>query len=41
MVEWYDTKFINVDSEALVYIMDPLQKWAAVDDCGSWPCTGP
>lgn len=25
----------------MVYIYDPPQSWASIDDCGEWPCTGP
>jgi len=41
MMEFHDTKFINVSADAMAYIYDPPQKWAIIKDCGEWPCTGP
>lgn len=41
MVEFYGTKFHNVEEDAMGYIYDPPKKWAIIKDCGSWPCTGP
>jgi len=41
MVEFYDSKFIDVDGDALSYIMDPNPGWANVKDCGNFPCTAP
>lgn len=41
MIEFYDTKFHNVEEDAMGYIYDPPQKWAIIKDCGAWPCTGP
>jgi len=41
MAEFYDTKFIDVDEDAVAYLMDPNPAWAAIDDCGSFPCTAP
>jgi hypothetical protein len=41
MVEFYDTKFIDVDQNAFAYIDSPNPAWAAVDDCGDFPCTAP
>lgn len=41
MHEFYDTKFIDCDEDALAYFMEPPQKWAIIKDCGAWPCTAP
>jgi len=41
MAEFYDTKFIDVDEDAVAYLMDPNPAWAAIDYCGSFPCTAP
>jgi len=41
MVEFYDTKFIDVDADALAYLMSPPQAWANIKDCGAFPCTAP
>jgi hypothetical protein len=41
MINFIDTTINNVATEALVYIMDPIDAWATIDDCGEWPCTGP
>jgi hypothetical protein len=35
------SKFTNVAQDALAYLMSPLAKWAATDDCGQFPCTAP
>lgn len=37
----HDTKFINVDQDAIAYIRDPEEGWANVKDCGNFPCTAP
>ena len=36
-----DTKFIDVDAEALAYFLEPPEGWAVIADCGNFPCTGP
>jgi hypothetical protein len=41
MVEFYDSKFVNIDGDALAYIMHPKPSWANIKDCGSFPCTAP
>jgi hypothetical protein len=34
-------KFTNVAYDAVIYIFNPPQGWAVIDDCGEWPCTAP
>jgi len=34
-------RFDNVATEAMAYLFTPPNAWAVVDDCGSFPCTGP
>jgi len=41
MVEFYDTKFIDVDGDAIAYLDDPDPGWANIKDCGEFPCTAP
>lgn len=41
MHEFYDTKFINVEQDALGFFFDPPREWAKVRDCGNFPCTAP
>ena len=41
MVEFYDTKFIDLDGDSFAYLMDPPQGWANIKDCGNFPCTAP
>ena len=43
MVQHFFTapKFTNVNLDNLIYIFDPPQKWAVIDDCGAFPCTAP
>jgi hypothetical protein len=41
MINFIDTTINNVALEALAYIMDPIDAWATIDDCGEWPCTAP
>lgn len=41
MMEFHDTKFINVQDDAMAYIFDPPQGWANIKDCGDFPCTAP
>jgi hypothetical protein len=36
-----NNKFVNVDQDAFIYLMDPPEVWAVIDDCGEFPCTGP
>lgn len=33
--------FENVNQDALAYLFNPPNEWAVLDDCGSFPCTGP
>jgi len=41
MMEFFDSKFIDVKDGALAYLMDPIPGWASLTDCGNYPCTGP
>lgn len=41
MAEFYDSEFINVENDAMAYIMDPSPGWANIADCGNYPCTAP
>jgi hypothetical protein len=41
MVEFYDSLFVDVDADAMAYIMEPPAKWANIKDCGAFPCTAP
>lgn len=41
MHEATDTKFYNVDEDAIIKFSDPLGSWANMADCGTFPCTGP
>jgi hypothetical protein len=41
MMEFFDSKFVDVKQDAVSYIMDPLPEWANLDDCGDYPCTAP
>jgi len=41
MHEFYNTRFVNTDANALGYFFKPPKKWAIIKDCGEWPCTGP
>ena len=36
-----NTKFINVNQDAIAYLRDPPLEWASINECGEWPCTGP
>ena len=36
-----NAKFTNVAYNAIIFIYNPPQIWAAVNDCGEWPCTAP
>jgi len=33
--------FDDVTNDAVAYIRSPPGKWATIDDCGEFPCTGP
>jgi hypothetical protein len=33
--------FDNVEEDAFALFFEPPQKWAVIDDCGAFPCTGP
>jgi len=41
MQQFFDTKFINCEEDALAYFLEPPQKWAIIKDCGAWPCSAP
>jgi len=41
MMEFYDTKFTNVEDDAMAYIYDPPKGWANLKDCNEFPCTAP
>lgn len=41
MIEFFDSKFIDVKDGATAYIMEPNPDWATVIDCGNYPCSGP
>ena len=41
MVEFYNTKFIDVDGDAIAYLDDPDPGWVNIKDCGEFPCTAP
>jgi hypothetical protein len=34
-------KFVNVEDDAMVKMVDPNPKWANLKDCGDFPCTAP
>ena len=35
-----NSRFVNVNLSALIFIPDAPSEWAVVEDCGQWPCTG-
>jgi hypothetical protein len=41
MVEFHDSKFIDVDGDAIAYIDPPNPSWAGITNCGEFPCTAP
>lgn len=41
MHEFFDTKFTDVDDGAMIFMYDPPEKWAILDDCGDFTCTAP
>jgi len=41
MVEFYDSKFVDVDGDAIAYIDENNPSWANIKDCGDFPCTAP
>jgi len=41
IMNFYDTKFTNVEGDAMAYIYDPPQGWANLKDCNEFPCTAP
>lgn len=41
MLQFSETKFTDIDKDALVAFKTPPQAWAVIDDCGEFPCTGP
>jgi hypothetical protein len=36
-----NTRFINVEHDALAHFGDPPAGWAVLDNCGNFPCTAP
>lgn len=40
IVEFYDTKFIDIDQSAIGFFTGPDPRRANVKDCGDFPCTG-
>lgn len=36
-----NTVFNNVHDNAIAFLMDPPLGWANLEDCGTFPCTGP
>lgn len=40
-MQFFDTKFVNCETDAIAYFMEPPQKWAIIKDCGAFPCTAP
>lgn len=40
-VKLVNTRFDNVDQEAMGYFPTPFDWWAKVDKCGEFPCTAP
>ncbi len=36
-----DTSIENVNNVNFMYLMDPPESWATIEDCGDFPCTGP
>lgn len=38
---FHNTIFNNVDDAAIIYIYNPPNGWATIDNCGEWPCTAP
>ena len=39
--KYTNTKFINVNDDAISYLDKPDPGWANKDDCGPFPCTAP
>ena len=39
--QFFDTKFVNVEEEAMAFFYTPPEEWANMDDCGNFPCTAP
>ena len=39
--QFSNTKFIDVNDDALANFYDPPQEWANPDDCMQWPCSAP
>ena len=33
--------FKDIGEDSVAYFKPPLARWATIDDCGEWPCTGP
>jgi hypothetical protein len=36
-----DNIFDNCEWDAIALLIDPLEAWANVEDCGNFPCTAP
>ena len=41
IAKFYNTKFENINDEAIAFLFSPPQAWANLDDCGDFPCSGP
>lgn len=41
VIEMIDPVFEKSDIGKIAKFMDPIPGWAAIDDCGEFPCTGP
>lgn len=41
MMEFFDSKFVDVEEDAVAWLMNPHPNWANLDDCGDYPCTAP
>lgn len=41
MSEFFNTKFVDVEGDAMGFLFDPPKGWANVKDCGNFPCTAP
>jgi len=41
IMRFFDTKFTNVEDDAMAYIYDPPKGWANLKDCNEFPCTAP
>ena len=41
MLEFDNTKFVDIADNGFAYFSDPFEEWAVISDCGNFPCTGP